>query len=157
MNGLHPYIVTVWRLTGLISAAVLTAVIGMLEGFVLAPEGITLFVPGGLTALAGVLVLAHAFYWPTLRYRYWGWLVDDDRVIIEKGVVWRSRSLIPRVRVQHVDTRTSPLQRWFGLSSLIVYTAGTRGADVEIPGLAADDAERLREDLARVEELDERA
>jgi membrane protein YdbS with pleckstrin-like domain len=39
---------------------------------------------------------------------------------------------------------------------LIVYTAGTRGADVEIPGLAADDAERLREDLARVEELDER-
>ncbi|MGD8867314.1 MAG: PH domain-containing protein [Gemmatimonadales bacterium] len=156
MNRLDPHITTVWRLTGLIAAAVLTTVIGMLEWLVLSPEGITLFVPGGLTALAGAVALARALYWPTLRYRYWGWLVDDDRVIIEKGVVWRSRSLIPRVRVQHVDTRTSPLQRWLGLSSLIVYTAGTRGADVEIPGLAADDAERLREDLARVEELDER-
>ena len=56
-----------------------------------------------------------------------------------------------------MDTRTSPLQRWLGLSSLVIYTAGTRGADVEIPGLTADDAERLREELAELEELDERA
>jgi membrane protein YdbS with pleckstrin-like domain len=70
--------------------------------------------------------------------------------------VWRSRSLIPRVRVQHVDTRTSPLQRWQGLSSLVVYTAGTRGADAEIPGLATEEAERLREELAHLEEMDER-
>jgi membrane protein YdbS with pleckstrin-like domain len=48
------------------------------------------------------------------------------------------------------------MQRWFGLSSLIIYTAGTRGADAEIPGLASEDAEALREELARLEELDER-
>jgi hypothetical protein len=41
--------------------------------------------------------------------------------------------------------------------SLVIYTAGTRGADASIPGLAADDAERLREELARLEELDDRA
>ncbi len=94
--------------------------------------------------------------WPRLRYRYWRWQVEPDRVLIERGVLWRSRSLIPRVRIQHVDTRSSPLQRWLGLSSLIIYTAGTRGADAEIPGLAAADAEALREELAQLEELDER-
>lgn len=156
MNRLHPHITAVWRLTGLLGAGLLTAATGAFEAFVLVPAGVTPLVPGALTACAAVLGFTHAISWPTLRYRFWGWLVDDDRVIIEKGVIWRSRTLIPRVRVQHVDTRTSPLQRWFGLASLIVYTAGTRGADVEIPGLAAADAERLREDLARVEELDER-
>jgi len=156
VNRLHPNITTVWRLSGLLGAAFLTIVIGALEVLVLSPGGFALFTPGALTAIAGLGAFAHAIGWPNLRYRFWQWMVDDERILIQKGVVWRSRSLIPRVRVQHVDTRTSPLQRWFGLSSLIVYTAGTRGADAEIPGLTAEEAERLREDLARVEDLDER-
>ncbi|NIR44291.1 MAG: PH domain-containing protein, partial [Gemmatimonadetes bacterium] len=50
---------------------------------------------------------------------------------------------------------TSPLQRWLGLTALVIFTAGTRGADAEIPGLAADEAIRLRDELARLEEIDE--
>ncbi len=82
-----------------------------------------------------ILGLALALLWPPLFYRCWRWEVLPDRVLIQRSVIWRSRSLIPRVRVQHVDTRTSPLQRWLGFSSLIIYTVGTRGADAEIPGL----------------------
>jgi membrane protein YdbS with pleckstrin-like domain len=157
VNTLHPNITTIWRLSGLLGAAFLTVVIGALEILLLNPSGFALLTPGALTAIAGLAGFIHAIAWPTVRFRFWHWIVDDERVIIQKGVIWRSRSLIPRVRVQHVDTRTSPLQRWFGLASLIVYTAGTRGADAEIPGLAVDEAERLREELACVEELDERA
>ncbi|NIR46763.1 MAG: PH domain-containing protein, partial [Gemmatimonadetes bacterium] len=119
--------------------------------------GLALYAPGFITGLAGTTALALAVLWPGLRYRYWRWQVEPDRVLIQKGVVWRSRSLIPRVRIQHVDTRSSPLQRWLGLASLVIYTAGTRGADVEIPGLAGEQAEGLREELARLEELDDRA
>ncbi len=157
MNRLHPNITTVWRLSGLLGAAIFSIIVGVLEMLVLNPGGFALLVPGVLTAIAGLVAFAHAIGWPSLRFRFWHWMIDDERILIQKGVIWRSRSLIPRVRVQHVDTRTSPLQRWFGLASLIVYTAGTRGADAEIPGLSADEAERLREELARVEELDERA
>ncbi len=82
--------------------------------------------------------------------------MEADRVLIQKGVIWRSRSLIPRVRIQHVDTRSSPIQRWLGLNSLVIYTAGTRGADAEIPGLEVGQAEELREELAQLEELDDR-
>lgn len=157
MNPLDPRVTIAWRLTGLIFALPLTAIAGLLEGAVLAPEGIRLFAPGVIAGLAALLFIGFSLLWPALRYRFWRWQVEADRVLIVKGVLWRSRSLIPRVRIQHVDTRSSPLQRWLGLNSLVIYTAGTRGADAEIPGLAADDAERLREELARLEELDDRA
>lgn len=157
MNPLDPRVTIVWRLSGLILALPATAIAGLVEAVVLAPEGIRLFAPGVIAGLVALCTLGFAILWPGLRYRFWRWGVEDDRVLIEKGVLWRSRSLIPRVRIQHVDTRTSPLQRSLRLASLVIYTAGTRGADVEIPGLAADDAERLREELARLEETDDRA
>lgn len=156
MNPLHPRVVTVWRFAGLITTVIVTAAAAALEFLILGRAGFTLAFPGFITALAGVTGIALAVLWPPLRYRCWRWDVQPDRVLIQKGVVWRSRSLIPRVRVQHVDTRTSPLQRWLGLASLVIYTAGTRGADAEIPGLAVEEAEGLREELARLEELDER-
>ncbi len=156
MNPLHPEVVLVWRLSGLLTALFFTAIVAALEGLFLTPKGLALIAPRVIVGLTALIVIPLALIWPRLRYRYWRWQVEADRVLIERGVLWRSRSLIPRVRIQHVDTRSSPLQRWLGLSSLIIYTAGTRGADVEIPGLAADDAEALREQLARLEELDER-
>jgi membrane protein YdbS with pleckstrin-like domain len=156
VNTLDSRVIVVWRLTGLITTAVLTAVAAALEFWVLARWGASFVTPGLLSGLVVFLGLFLSFTWPPLHYRFWQWEVQTDRVIIQKGVVWRSRSVIPRVRVQHVDTRTSPMQRWFGLSSLIIYTAGTRGADAEIPGLASEEAEELREELARLEELDER-
>lgn len=156
MNTLDPRVTIAWRITGLIFALPATTIVGLIEGLVLAPADIRLFVPGVITGLAALFLVGLAVWWPGLAYRFWRWQVEVDRVLIQKGVVWRSRSLIPRVRIQHVDTRSSPLQRWLGLNSLVIYTAGTRGADAEIPGLAADQAERLREELARLEELDDR-
>lgn len=156
MNRLHPQIVLAWRLSGLLTALLVTAIVAALDSLVLAPQGLTLIAPTVIVGLTAIIGITLALIWPGLRYRHWRWQIESDRVLIERGVLWRSRSLIPRVRIQHVDTRTSPLQRWLGLSSLIIYTAGTRGADVEIPGLTADDAEALREELAHLEELEDR-
>ncbi|KPK65359.1 MAG: hypothetical protein AMS21_04885 [Gemmatimonas sp. SG8_38_2] len=155
MSPLDPRVVVVWRIAGLLTVAILTAAVGALDYWVTARFDLSLVAPSVATAMIAVLGGVLSLLWPPLRYRFWHWDVRPDRVLIQKGVIWRSRSVIPRVRVQHVDTRSSPLQRRFGLSSLIIYTAGTRGADAEIPGLAAEEAEALREELAQVEELDE--
>lgn len=156
LNPLHPRVVIVWRAAALLGAAVWTVGTALFEALVVVRYlGVLLF-PGSITGIVAALTLTLAIVWPGLLYRYWRWSVQPDRVLIQKGVLWRSRSLIPRVRIQHVDTRTSPLQRWLGLASLVIYTAGTRGADVEIPGLTADDATRLREELTQLEEIDER-
>ncbi len=84
------------------------------------------------------------------RYRVWRFAIEDDAVVLERGVLTRVTSVVPFVRVQHVDTQRGPIERLAGLSSVVVYTAGSRGADVTIPGLTPERADAIREDLRRL-------
>jgi membrane protein YdbS with pleckstrin-like domain len=59
-------------------------------------------------------------------------------------------SVVPFVRVQHVDSQRGPIERLAGLSSVVVYTAGSRGADVTIPGLRPERAEAIQAELRRL-------
>ncbi|HRQ65718.1 MAG TPA: PH domain-containing protein [Xanthomonadaceae bacterium] len=81
-------------------------------------------------------------YWQ--RYRY---AEVADGLLIESGVWWRKRRLVPRSRVQHTDVKHGPLQRHMGLATLVVHTAATRQQAIEIPGLTEAHAETLRDDL----------
>jgi uncharacterized protein len=102
--------------------------------------------------VVGIVVLGvvTTLIWPPMRFRAWSFRMRERDLWVRFGVLWRTVSVIPYSRIQHVDTRHGPVERWLGLSSIIVYTAGVRGADVEIPGLAADEAEALREQLAHL-------
>jgi membrane protein YdbS with pleckstrin-like domain len=55
---------------------------------------------------------------------------------------------VPASRVQHLDLKRGPLQRRYGLATLVIHTAGTRHSAVAVSGLDAADAERLRDRLA---------
>jgi membrane protein YdbS with pleckstrin-like domain len=108
------------------------------------------FVPGGragIFASVVVVCLGLAFLWVLRYYRTWRYEVRDDSLYLTRGVVTRVQTIVPYVRVQHVDTRRSPVERLLGLSSLVVYTAGSRGADVTIPGLTDDRAADLQRRL----------
>jgi membrane protein YdbS with pleckstrin-like domain len=85
-----------------------------------------------------------------LRYRVWRFEVRGDSLYLERGVLTRVRTVVPFVRIQHVDTSRSPIERVVGLASTVVYTAGSRGADVSVPGLGPGDADDLRERLKRL-------
>jgi membrane protein YdbS with pleckstrin-like domain len=85
-----------------------------------------------------------------LRYRRWRFEVAEDAVYLERGVLTHVTSVVPFVRVQHVDSQRGPVERAVGLASVVVYTAGSRGADVTIPGLSPDRADALRERLRRL-------
>lgn len=102
---------------------------------------------GGI--LVGVLLLL-GVTWVFLYYRVWMYQVQADAIYLERGVVTHVRSLVPYVRIQHVDTSRSPIERVLGLSTLVIYTAGSRGADITIPGLLPDEARDLQR---RVKEL----
>ena len=54
---------------------------------------------------------------------------------------------VPRSRVQHTDVAQGPLERRYGLGTLVIYTAGTEHAKVALPGLAYADALRIRDQL----------
>lgn len=102
-----------------------------------------------LVLVGGVvlLLLAAGWLWAGARWRCTGWRLDSDGLAIRRGVFWRSETLVPRSRVQHVDLGHGPLDRRFGLTELKVHTAGTRLAAVSLGGLEQATAEALRDVL----------
>jgi len=140
METLHSRVRLVWGAKALVTGVVVGAVVAGVDTF-LTPVGRPVVVGAALTL--AVLGLAHAL----LRYRAWGFVVGDDDLYLERGVLTKVESSVPYVRVQHVDTQRGPVERALGLSSVVVYTAGSRGADVAIPGLGPERARELRERL----------
>jgi membrane protein YdbS with pleckstrin-like domain len=140
MEALHSRVRFRWSLSALIGAAVLGAVVGIAARFVLNRSPL-------VGVGAGVAVLALGVVFAFALYRTWGYELRDDALELERGVVTRVETAVPFVRIQHVDTQRDPLDRLLGLSSVVVYTAGSRGADVTIPGLEPDRARDLRNRL----------
>lgn len=87
---------------------------------------------------------------PPIRFSRWRYELSDDYLDIAKGIVWRKRFVIPFIRVQNTDTRQGPILRMFGLASVTVATAA---GEHEIPGLAFDVAEQLRDRAAELARL----
>ena len=97
-------------------------------------------------AVALVCLVLGAFY-GLKRYSNWGFEVRDDHLYIQHGVLKKTYSMVPYVRVQHIDTDRGPLDRVLGLSTLRVYTAGSKGADIRIPGIEREKASELQKKL----------
>ena len=85
--------------------------------------------------------------WPALAYRFSSYRVDEAGIEIRQGVYWRTITTVPRSRVQHTDVSQGPLERRFGLGTLVVYTAGTSHSKVNVSGLDFDVARRIRAHL----------
>lgn len=143
LRPIHEKAVTLWRLTTLGRGAIITGLAVGAEIFFELP------VPaGGISAAAAILTVAAAAIFPGLRYRAWRFALRDRDVYLRRGVLFRTTSIVPHARIQHVDTRHGPIDRWLGLARLVVFTAGTQGAIITIPALAADEAEEIRDRLA---------
>ena len=99
----------------------------------------------GVGLAAVLLVLGTA--WILLQYRAWAFRVRTDSLFMQRGVVRHVETVVPYVRIQHVDTSRGPIERALGLSTVVVYTAGSRGADVSIPGLTPEEASDLQQTI----------
>jgi len=143
MEALHPNVRVVWAAVG----AVLAVALG---GVVAAADHLWLSVGPVLGVGVGAVVLPGVVLYVVALYRTWRYEVQADALYLERGVVKHVETAVPFVRIQHVDTERGPVERLLGLSSVVVYTAGSRGADVEIPGLDPADADALHDRLRRL-------
>ncbi len=82
---------------------------------------------------------------PPLRWSRWRWDVRDEGIDIQHGTLTVRRTLVPWLRVQHVDTRRGLFEQSFGLSTVVVHTAA---GSHTIPLLPEPEAEALRERIA---------
>jgi uncharacterized protein len=85
------------------------------------------------------------------RVRAWGYCEREDDLLVRRGVLFSRLSVVPYGRMQFVDVTAGPVERSFGLATVQLHTAAAR-SDARIPGLAADEAARLRDQLARLGE-----
>jgi hypothetical protein len=102
---------------------------------------------GALWLTAVVLLAWHTHRWPIIDYRHTSYRLDELGIEIQRGVFWRTLVNVPRSRIQHTDVSQGPLERRYGLGTLVVYTAGTDYARVSLAGLEHSTALRIRERL----------
>ncbi|KGL39603.1 hypothetical protein BMT55_00235 [Listeria newyorkensis] len=75
------------------------------------------------------------------RWARWSYQIRHDEIEIQHGIIFRSRVLIPMIRVQHVETDQGPLLRKQKLVSVSISTAATVHT---IEAVQAEESDALR-------------
>lgn len=126
-----------WRAQGAVATAVALVLTGALRSDL----------PGGsawlLLPVAAFVLGVVAF--PELRWSRWRYEVRDEEIDLRHGTIRITRTLVPMLRVQHVETTRGPLEQLLGLATVAVHTAA---GETTIPALDLDDAGRLRDRIA---------
>jgi membrane protein YdbS with pleckstrin-like domain len=104
--------------------------------------------PFGLLLGAALAILLYLALWaPPRRYRAWGYGLDGEELQVRRGIWTRVHTLVPLDHVQHIDVSQGPLERAFGICSLILHTAGTLHSQIVLPGLTRATAEAMRDEI----------
>ncbi|MBM7579463.1 PH domain-containing protein [Jeotgalibacillus terrae] len=144
---------TVWKLYGWISAAVTLLIGAGLTTLTLIFDWSVWFIIGSAIALILEIVL-FVFVLPTLKWKRWRYEVREEEIELQHGIFIVTRTLVPMVRVQHVETEQGPILRKYRLATVSISTAATLH---QIPALDINEADALRDSisaLARVAEDD---
>ena len=150
-HQLDPRVISLQRINGAVFTAILAlgSSIGVIFSLLRADDGFgARWVVIPALWLASVVLFAwHSYRWPARAYAFSSYRVDDQGIEIRAGVYWRVVINVPRSRVQHIDVSQGPVERRFGLGKLVIYTAGTDHAKVELEGLEHGRALAIREHL----------
>lgn len=103
----------------------------------------------GLWAIPAVVLVIGI--WAALlvprQVRAIGYAEREDDLLIRKGLLFRQLVVVPYGRMQFVDVQAGPLDRWRDIAKVQLHTASP-ASDAVIPGLAPQEASRLRDRLA---------
>lgn len=141
-HRIHPHIRIVWTIKWLL-ISVVAAIVGTIVLSSRSNLETLLLAVAAVSPVAG-LVLAFVRYH---RFRY---AVSDDGVYVRRGLLTVNETVVPPESIQQVDIDEPLLSRPFGLVSVRIYTAGTFGGRIAIPGLDRERATDLAEQLDRL-------
>ena len=100
---------------------------------------------GALPAVVGLVGLSAIMVTPDRVYKRLGYAIDGRLLRTVRGWLFRIDTVVPFVRVQHIDVTRGPFDKMFGTATLVVHTAGTHNSIVTLPGLSPDRAAEIRE------------
>ena len=141
LEPVEPGYKSVLRVRFLIFRPAVWAAAAMLDRILLKETEFTGFptVAVFVIAAAGVLTAPQRIY-ARLHYR-----LTEKLLQVVRGWLFHVDTVVPLVRVQHIDVTRGPLEKLFGVATLVVHTAGTHNSIVTLPGLAPERAAQIRD------------
>lgn len=144
-HSVHPAIQKVWRFSAAVTSLVFLVGSAVFELLVLTkapwwPFRVPVVLP---TLFLGLGVFSQSMV--GRQWKAWTYEVREFDLVLSWGVLWQTRRVVARDRIQHLDINSGPMDRRFGLVQVVVYVAG--GAVASIPGLTPGEAEALRSTL----------
>ena len=100
---------------------------------------------GALPAALAALGLSSVAVAPKRIYNRLRYELTERLLRVVRGWLFHRDTIVPLVRVQHLDVLRGPLDKIFGTASLVIHTAGTHNSIVTLPGLAPDRATEMRD------------
>ncbi len=152
-NQISPKGLKVWRLYGVMHSTIIflfSIGAGALNWWLEGPLWIFMI----CTVIPLLYTYIFVYLFPKLRWLRWRYEVRDQEIELQHGIFVIKRTLVPMVRVQHVDLEQGPLLRKYNLAAITISTAATNHT---IPALITSEADELRSrisTLARVAEDD---
>lgn len=104
-------------------------------------------ITGSIIAVA-VLIAIYSVVIITFGFIKKGYLVRENDISFQKGLIIFTSTSVPFNRIQHVEVSQGILAKIFKLSVVKIYTAGGSTSDLSIPGLPAETAVKLKDFLS---------
>ncbi|AOH53002.1 hypothetical protein ABE28_001360 [Peribacillus muralis] len=150
-NRISNKALTVWRISGIIGCSITwIIVIAVLVLTILFDW--PYWIIGALSIISIIQSYLSIFLMPLVKWKRWRYEVRNTDIDIQSGILVIKRTLIPMVRVQHVETKQGPLLRKYDLASVEISTAATMHV---IPALDLAEADELRRYISRMASVEE--
>lgn len=92
-----------------------------------------------------LLIVNVSFLLYRISFKKKAYAFRNHDVIYRSGLIATNTMVIPYNRVQHVALHEGFLSRYFGLAKVEIFTAGGTASDIEIPGIAKEEAENIKQ------------
>ena len=92
-----------------------------------------------------LLIVNASFFLNRISFKKKAFAFRNHDVIYRSGLIATNTMVIPYNRVQHVALHEGFISRYFGLAKVEIFTAGGSSSDVEIPGIAKEEAENIKQ------------
>ena len=91
-----------------------------------------------------VYCLVGLILYPPIEYKRWGYYIDQEKVVIRRGLFFLKQTIVPIIRIQNITISQGPINRHLGLYTVeIALASGSH----EIVGLNQETADSISESL----------
>ena len=104
------------------------------------PNEVALYIGLGLLA-----IMAWIVYYIFASHKQRGIALREQDILYKRGLIWRTTTIVPFNRIQHIETQRGLFERKLGLATVKIFSAGGLSSDLVISGLSVLRASQLRQ------------